>query len=123
MGFDIKDIQYLPLADKLGVGSMDVSKADIHEYRAELKEHSLFAPSDASNRLGRNVIADSACSVCYGSLIHALQRLQENEKGRCRKKSASAKGFVVKWEMVSASEAVQLNSQRICMAALQQPEK
>lgn len=92
LGYDIKSIQYLPLAEKLDVGSTDISKAAIHEYRAETKGQSLFPPSDASRRLGKDVIADSACSVCYGSLIHALQRLHENEK-RPMQKICIGQGF------------------------------
>lgn len=80
LGFDVEDIRYLPLAERLGVGSTNLSKAAIHEHRAENKGQSLFAPSEISHRLANHVAADSACSVCYGSLIHALQRLQENGK-------------------------------------------
>ena len=112
LGYDIKSIKYLPLAEKLGVGSTDLSKAVIYEHRTEAKGQSLFFPGDTSSRLGRDVIADPACSVCYGSLIHAPSDCRKTEKSRC-KKSASAKAFAIKGEMVSALEVAQYNSQRI----------
>ena len=40
-------------------------------------------PSGRARKLAGNVVAKEACSACYGSLIHALQRLDES--GRLRK--------------------------------------
>lgn len=80
LGFALEDVPYIPLAEQLGVGSTDIAAADIREYHSEDKMRSLFRPGDAATRLAGQVTADSACSVCYGSLIHAMQRLTENGK-------------------------------------------
>lgn len=80
LGFSVDEIGYLPLAEKLGVGSTDVGKATIHEHHAEDKQQTIFRASSVARELANHVAADAACSVCYGSLIHALQRLRENGK-------------------------------------------
>ena len=85
LGFAIEDIPYLPLAEKLGVGSTDLSAAVIHEYRIEDKKQSLFLPRNIAGRLAKNISAKSACSVCYGSLIHALQRVRDHGKQTTQK--------------------------------------
>ena len=80
LGFSPEDIGYLLLAEKLGVGSTDITKANIREYHAEEKQQTLFQASGIAREPASHVVADAACSVCYGSLIHALQRLRENGK-------------------------------------------
>lgn len=80
LGFSIDEIGYLPLAEKLGAGSTDISKAVIHEHHAEEKQQTFFHASGIARELASHVMADAACSVCYGSLIHAMQRLRENGK-------------------------------------------
>ncbi len=78
LGFSAGDIGYLPLAEKLGVGSTDLTNATIFEHQPEEKRQSIFRPSGVARSLASHVTADAACSVCYGSLIHALQRLRDN---------------------------------------------
>ncbi|MDX9824638.1 MAG: DUF362 domain-containing protein [Sphaerochaeta sp.] len=76
MGFENQDIPYIGLAEGLGVGSADLSKAVL----VQLNEPSDEAPSKPSGRanyLGKFTEPDSACSACYGNLIHALKRLDE----------------------------------------------
>ena len=76
MGFENQDIPYIGLAEDLGVGSADLSKAVL----VQLNEPSDEAPSKPSGRanyLGKFTEPDSACSACYGNLIHALKRLDE----------------------------------------------
>ena len=80
LGFSVEEIGYLPLAEKLGVGSTDITKATIHEHHVEEKQQTLFRVNGVARELANHVVADSACSVCYGSLIHALQRLRESGK-------------------------------------------
>lgn len=75
MGYRPDQIEHVALASALGVGSMDLAKAQVRE---------LGRPSPMPERqpaalpqLSRHIDAREACSACYGSLIHALQRLQE----------------------------------------------
>jgi uncharacterized protein (DUF362 family) len=80
LGFSKEDIEYIQIAEKMGVGSSDLENARIYEYDVELKKGGQFKPSNLAKRLAANVVAEDACSACYGSLIHALQRLSEQNK-------------------------------------------
>ena len=57
-----------------------IEYAEIHEHHREEKQQTLFRASGIARELAGRVTADAACSVCYGSLIHALQRLKESGK-------------------------------------------
>ena len=78
LGFAPEDIAYIKLAENLGVGSTDIAAADIHEYNTDAREKIRVVPSDRVRRLAKDVLVENACSACYGSLIHALQRIQES---------------------------------------------
>lgn len=76
IGFDISDIPYIGLAEKMGVGSSDLSKLET----IELKQ-AICLPSRSTGRarrLERYTDAESACSACYANLINALARMDEN---------------------------------------------
>ena len=77
LGFSTEEIKYIPLAQRLGVGMADLKQARIVEYEAEKKLASRFYPSGRAKKLAEKVVAKDACSACYGSLIHALHRLDE----------------------------------------------
>lgn len=74
MGYALEEIPYIGLAHQLGVG-----EADLHLTRIiELNRDQATKPlprSDKVRRLARYIEERDACSACYGSLIHALQRL------------------------------------------------
>lgn len=76
MGFELRDIPYIELAEKLGVGTSDLSKATMIQLN-EPSDETPPKPSGRATYLGRFTEADSACSACYGNLIHALKRLDE----------------------------------------------
>ena len=76
MGFENEDIPYIGLAEDLGVGSADLSKAVLVQLN-EPSDEVPSKPSGRANYLGRFTEPDSACSACYGNLIHALKRLDE----------------------------------------------
>jgi uncharacterized protein (DUF362 family) len=78
MGFRPEQIEHLRLAASLGVGSMDLGGLRVREIgqpQAE-KAGQVVGPASLA-RLARHVEAREACSACYGSLLHALQRLEE----------------------------------------------
>lgn len=77
IGYTADDIKYIRLAEQLGTGKADLSSATITEYNAELKNYSTFTPSRQAAVLAQKVEALDACSACYGSLIHALKRMEE----------------------------------------------
>lgn len=74
LGFSTEDIPYIGMAECLGVGSADLSKAQILQLNEPVAD-SPSRPSKAVSYLANHTEARSACSACYGNLIHALKRL------------------------------------------------
>lgn len=93
MGFSINEVPYIGIAEIIGVGSTDLAKADIVELNRDTQSRK-FTPSRKVQQLAKHIVEDSACSACYGSLIYALERL--NEKGllnRLQQKLYIGQGF------------------------------
>ncbi len=76
MGFDLADIPYIGLAEELGVGSTNVATARIIALNADVA-HTRLRPTGRVRELQQYTLPSSACSACYGNLIHALARLDE----------------------------------------------
>jgi uncharacterized protein (DUF362 family) len=76
MGFDLDEVAYIKIAESIGVGSADVSSANIIELNQD-KDVKKITRSRKVERLARYVEENEACSACYGSLIHALERLDD----------------------------------------------
>ena len=84
MGYSIEDVPYIPLAERLGVGSSDLTKANtIYLNDAQEAAGAKFPMTRRVERLAAFTAPKDACSACYGSLIYALDRL--NDEGRLRK--------------------------------------
>lgn len=83
MGYDPYKIEYIEIAEKLGVGSSDTSKAIIHDLSPEGSKDKKLNPRGKVKTLSQYVNAEDACSACYGSLIYALDRL--SDKGKLKK--------------------------------------
>ena len=86
MGVDPDEVGYIRMAEELGVGSSDVSKADIIKIN-EPREASgtKMHLTGRVKRLAAYAQPKDACSACYGSLIHALNRMDENGTLRGKK--------------------------------------
>ena len=82
MGYRPEDVSYIGLAERLGVGSGDVSQARIILLNED-KSTGKFSMTGRVKRLAGYVEPREACSACYGSLIYALDRL--NDKGALKK--------------------------------------
>ena len=94
LGFTTEEIAYIGVAARMGAGSADLSQAVIREYDIGLKNGDQFRPSGKARRLGEKVVARQACSACYGGLIHALQRLDEQGRlGRLKGPLHIGQGF------------------------------
>ncbi len=76
MGFNVEEVPYIIMAEDIGAGTTDFVNADIIELN---KDNGLrrSTPSRRVQQLSRHIVEDSACSACYGSLIYALERLDE----------------------------------------------
>ncbi len=81
MGFAKEEIEYITIAEKLGVGSGDLNSANITEINEGVRPGPVL-PSGKVRALQKYVEAKDACSACYGSLMHALHRMRE--KGTLR---------------------------------------
>ncbi len=94
LGYAPADIAYIPMAQRMGAGSADLAKAVFIEYEEEKKRAGRFQPSGRAKKLAGRVVAQEACSACYGSLIHALHRLDETGRlGDLRGKVCIGQGF------------------------------
>ncbi len=82
MGYSLDEVPYIKIAEDIGVGSTDISKANIVELNKDDKVGTITA-SRKVDHLAKYVHENQACSACYGSLIHALKRL--DDKGKLRK--------------------------------------
>lgn len=77
LGLEVTDVPYISLAAELGVGDPSLSTAEIRELNPSAKISSSFQLSHKAQSLSRLIDERQACSACYGSLIHALYRLEE----------------------------------------------
>jgi len=76
LGFRLEEVPYITMSESIGVGSTDLANADIIELNKDNGTKKI-THSRRVQQLSRYVIEDCACSACYGSLIHALERLDE----------------------------------------------
>lgn len=95
LGYRPGNIEYIRLAESLGAGSTDTSGASIHYVRPEGKKEKRWAPRGRVGQLAGYVRQKDACSACYGSLIYALDRLDEmgGLKGKEKESIAIGQGF------------------------------
>ncbi len=79
MGFRLKDVPYIQMAEAMGVGSSDLDSATLRQLN-EPSEGELAKPRGVVSYLAERTLPKDACSACYGNLIHALKRLDEVDK-------------------------------------------
>ncbi|NCB52663.1 MAG: ATP-binding cassette domain-containing protein [Clostridia bacterium] len=77
MGYSIADVPYIAMAAKLKVGCCDTKQATIRELNAPVIQAGKTRPTRRIERLSGYTSPKDACSACYGSLIHALSRLED----------------------------------------------
>ena len=76
LGFELKDIPYITKAEEMGVGTTDLSSATFIQLN-EPSDEKIAKPTRIVPYLSAHIEPNSACSACYGNLIHALKRLDE----------------------------------------------
>ena len=76
IGYRPYDVEYIKIAEDIGVGSADIDNAEIIVLS---RDESIAKPSPSRKvqELSRYVNAKDACSACYANLIRALARLDE----------------------------------------------
>lgn len=83
MGYRTEDAAYIGLAEKLGVGSTDLASANIVCLNPPTGTEAKAHMTRRVQKLAQFAEAKDACSACYGSLIYALDRL--NDAGELKK--------------------------------------
>jgi uncharacterized protein (DUF362 family) len=97
MGYAVREIPYIGLAEKLGVGSADIGRAVVREISApENAAPPAVKPSGKARRLAAYINENNACSACYAALVFALSRLNEKELGRLPGRICVGQGFAGK---------------------------
>ena len=76
LGYNIEEIPYIEMAENIGVGNRLSSDDNIKELNKDNTPMTI-AKSRLVQQLGKYVEENMACSACYGSLIHALDRLKD----------------------------------------------
>lgn len=76
VGYRPHDVDYIKIANDIGVGSSDIDNAEIIVLS---KDKSIAKPSSSRKvqKLAQYVNAKAACSACYANLIRALARLDD----------------------------------------------
>lgn len=77
MGYHPHDIAYIRLAEQLGVGSTDMAGANRISLNEGTLDKAYMRGTKRVSRLAAYAAAKDACSACYGSLIYALDRLND----------------------------------------------
>lgn len=106
MGYSIQDVPYIPLAEKLGVGSTDTAHANMIYLNQPDQAGVKFRMTHRVQKLAAYTEPKVAGSACYGSLIYALDRLNE-----CR---LSAPWSSVRCHRTGLSESARWMSQDRC---------
>ncbi len=83
LGYDLDDIRHVKIAKELGVGNLFESESQLVELDRDKMPDISLKKGNLAHKYAGYVVEDGACSPCYGSLIHALARL--DDKGRLNK--------------------------------------
>ena len=78
MGIDPADVDYIGLAQQWGVGEMYRDESELVYLNDPGAAPAYPRPSGLVSRLTKGVKQNDACSACYGNLVHALYRLQDD---------------------------------------------
>lgn len=77
MGYNPSEIEYIKIAENIGVGNRISDKEQVYEINKN-RNTKKIPKTRKVERLAKYVAEREACSACFGSLIHALYRLDEN---------------------------------------------
>ncbi len=77
LGLRAEEVPYILMSEQLGIGSLFDEATAIKEHRLDNYPKVTLKPSSRVKRLAQYIVEGGACSPCYGALIHALSRLEE----------------------------------------------
>jgi len=78
LGIDPAEVDYIGLAQQWGVGEMYEDESELVYLNDPSAAPAYPRPSGLVSRLTKGVKQNDACSACYGNLVHALYRLQDD---------------------------------------------
>ena len=94
LGLSVNQVQYIGLAEKLGIGSSDLKKAVIKTLSSPIQSQSKNAGSSRKiSRLSPFINENEACSACYAALVSALLRMSQRELENLKVVLAIGQGF------------------------------
>jgi len=94
MSIPLKDVYHVNIAHEIGIGSVNISRANIIELNTGSDMPDIETDIVSFPEI---VVADQACSACYGGLMHALQRIRDNAGiNSIRKKIYIGQAFIDK---------------------------
>ncbi len=79
MGISRSEVPYIELAEQYGAGSIAWDEKDITRLNRPTANSEYRVDNRLVARLTNNVDARSACSACFGTLVHALYRLEKEQ--------------------------------------------
>lgn len=86
LGFDLNDIPYIEMAEDIGVGSTQWSNSKVIELNSD-QSTEIRGTTGKVRQFTKYIEERDACSACYGSLIHALDRLRtKGQLGKVKSK-------------------------------------
>ncbi len=79
MGIPVEEIEYISIAEKLGIGNLYKENTEIIEINKS-REVSFEHKHLTSVNFSKYVTEKSACSACFAGLVHALSRIREKDE-------------------------------------------
>jgi uncharacterized protein (DUF362 family) len=77
IGFELAEVPYIQIAESIGVGSTNLESAVVYELNND--KNSPGIPNiHKFGGYSQYIEEREACSACYGSLVHAMERLREH---------------------------------------------
>ena len=93
LGFSSEEIEYIEIADIIKVGQSNIEEAEILELNKDQSEKISYS-SYKLKKLADKIDAQEVCSACYGSLMHALKRVEKEGKlNNLKEKIKIGQGF------------------------------
>ena len=94
LGLSVNQVQYIGIAEKLGIGSSDLKKAIVKTLSSPLDSQAKQTGSGGKiRRLAPYINEKEACSACYAALVSALLRISQRELEKFQKPLCIGQGF------------------------------
>ena len=96
LGLDPQKVAYIGLAEELGVGSANLSRAKIRQLIDGKDAGRATKPTGRVRQLAAYLEEDAACSACYASAVRALSQLEMRKLKMLKHKICVGQGFAGK---------------------------